>query len=113
MPVQITHKNGIAVLTVLGRLDSHTASELETAAFDALATAYALVVDLTGTSDPSSQALRTLTVLDTVMMHRGQRLCICPEVSLLRRGLDAAGVALRASYVPSVDAAEALLSPAE
>jgi hypothetical protein len=47
----------------------------------------------------------------TRMMHRDQRLCICPEVSRLGRGLAAAGVGLRASYVPSVDAAEALLGP--
>jgi anti-anti-sigma regulatory factor len=113
MPVQVTHAAGIAILRVSGRLDPRGAAELERAALDAMLSAGALVLDVAEATDTSPAALRVLVMLDSIIAHRGQRLCICPSDSLLRRGLDVAELALRASYAPSVAAAEAALTATE
>jgi anti-anti-sigma factor len=110
MPVQITLVNDIGVLRVTGRLDAHGAAELERAALDAMTAAPALILDVGDATDTSPAALRVMVMLDTVMAHRGQRLCLCPSDSPIRRGLDIASLTLRASYAPTVAAAEALLS---
>jgi anti-anti-sigma regulatory factor len=109
MPVQFTRLDHIGVLRVSGRLDPQGAAELERAALDAMASAPGLILDIADATDASPAALRVLVTLDAVMAHRGQLLCICPSDSLIRRGLEIANLALRASYAPTVAAAEALL----
>jgi anti-anti-sigma factor len=110
MPVQITLVDDLAVLRVTGRLDAQGAAELERAALDAMATTLALVLDVGDATDTSPAALRIMVMLDTLMAHRGQRLCLCPSDSPMRRGLEIASLTLRASYAPTVTAAAALLS---
>ena len=110
MPLQFSHIGEIGILRAVGRLDTRGADELERAAFDAIASTRALVLDLGEATDASPAALRVIVMLDTVMTHRGQRLCICPSDSLIRRGLDVANVRLGASYAATVAAGAALLS---
>ena len=110
MPVQFSNVGEIGILRVVGRLDAQGAAELERAAFDAMSRTLALVLDLNEATDASPAALRVIVMLDTIMAHRSQVLCISPADSLLRQGLDSANLTLRASYAPTVAAAQALLS---
>ena len=110
MPVQFSRMGAIGVLRVVGRLDTQGVDELERAAFEAITSASALVLDLGEATDASPAALRAIVTLDTMMAHRGQMLCLCPSDSLMRRGLDAGNVTLRASHAATVAAAAALLS---
>ena len=110
MPVHFSRVSNVGILRVTGRLDSQGAADLERAAFDAMTSMPALVLDIGEATDASPAALRAIVMLDTVMSQRGQLLCICPSDSLVRRGLDIANLTLRASFAPTVAAAEALLS---
>ncbi len=110
MPVQFSRVGEIGILRVVGRLDTQGTAELERAVFDAITTTPALVLDVGEATDASPAALRVIVMLDTVMSHRGQVLCICPSDSLMRRGLEVANFTLRAWYAPALAAAEKLLS---
>jgi anti-anti-sigma regulatory factor len=110
MPVQFSRVGEIGILRVVGRLDTQGTAELERAVFDAITSTPALVLDVGEATDVSPAALRVIVMLDTVMSHRGQVLCICPSDSLMRRGLDVANLALRAWHAPALAVAEKLLS---
>ena len=110
MSVHVTRVGDIGLLRVVGRLDAQGAGRLERAALSALTDASSLVLDIAEATDASPAALRVLVMLDAAMAHRCQGLCICPADSLIRQGLDAAGIRLHTSYAPSIDAATALLS---
>jgi anti-anti-sigma regulatory factor len=110
MPVHVTRVGDIGFLRVVGRLDAQGAAELERVALGAITDTPSLVLDLAEATDASAAALRVLVMLDAAMAHRCQALCICPADSLMRQGLEAASIRLRASYAPSLEAATALLS---
>jgi anti-anti-sigma regulatory factor len=110
MPVQFTRVNTVGNLRVVGRLDAQGAAELERAAIEALNGIHGLILDISDATDASPAALRVIVMLDTVMAHRGQMLCICPSTSLICRALEISSVDLGASFAPSVAEAELRLS---
>jgi anti-anti-sigma regulatory factor len=110
MPVQFNRVNTLGTLRVAGRLDAQGAAELERAATEALTGIHGLILDISDATDASPAALRVIVMLDTLMAHRGQMLCICPSASLICRALEIANVDLGASFAASVAEAELLLA---